>query len=36
MNNILKAIEKSSSTRDYAAEKLTGAELESLLKAGLR
>ena len=36
MNNILSAMEKRSSTRGYTAEKLTEAELESLLKAGLQ
>ena len=36
MNNILDAIEKRSSTRGYTAEKLTDAELERLLKAGLQ
>ena len=36
MNGILGAIEKRSSTRSYTAEKLTDAELESLLKAGLQ
>ena len=36
MNNILDAIEKRSSTRGYTAEKLTDAELEKLLKAGLQ
>ena len=36
MNDILNAIEKRSSTRGYTAEKLTDAELEKLLKAGLQ
>ena len=36
MNDILNAIEKRSSTRGYTAEKLTDAELEQLLKAGLQ
>ena len=36
MNGILDAIEKRSSTRGYTAEKLTDAELERLLKAGLQ
>ena len=36
MNDILSAIKKRSSTRGYTAEKLTNAELESLLKAGLQ
>ena len=36
MNNILDTIEKRSSTRGYTAEKLTDAELERLLKAGLQ
>ena len=36
MNGILDAIEKRSSTRGYTAEKLTDAELEKLLKAGLQ
>ena len=36
MNGILDAIEKRSSTRGYTAEKLTDAELESLLRAGLQ
>ena len=36
MNNILDAIEKRSSTRGYTVEKLTDAELERLLKAGLQ
>ena len=34
--NILDAIEKRSSTRGYTDKKLTEAELESLLKAGLQ
>ena len=36
MNGILDAMEKRSSTRGYTAEKLTDAELEKLLKAGLQ
>ena len=36
MNGILDAIEKRSSTRGYTAEKLTDAELETLLKVGLQ
>ena len=36
MNSILGAIEKRSSTRGYTPEKLTDAELERLLKAGLQ
>ena len=36
MNDILNAIEKRSSTRGYTAEKLTDAEQEILLKAGLQ
>ena len=36
MNEILNAIEKRSSTRGYTAEKLTDAELEKLLRAGLQ
>ena len=36
MNSILGAIEKRSSTRGYTAEKLTDAELERLLRAGLQ
>lgn len=36
MNNILDAIKKRSSTRGYTAEKLTDAELEKLLGAGLQ
>ena len=36
MNSILDAIEKRSSTRGYTEEKLTDAELEKLLKAGLQ
>ena len=36
MNGILDAIEKRSSTRGYTAEKLTDAELERLLRAGLQ
>ena len=36
MNGILDAIEKRSSTRGYTEEKLTDAELERLLKAGLQ
>ena len=36
MNDILNAIEKRSSTRGYTAEKLTDAELEKLLRAGLQ
>ena len=36
MSNILDAIKKRSSTRGYTAEKLTEAELESLLQAGLQ
>ena len=36
MNSILDAIEKRSSTRGYTAEKLTDAELERLLRAGLQ
>ena len=36
MNDILGSIEKRSSTRGYTAEKLTDAELESLLRAGLQ
>ena len=36
MNGILEAIEKRSSTRGYTTEKLTDAELERLLKAGLQ
>ena len=36
MNDIVNAIERRSSTRGYTAEKLTDAELESLLKAGLQ
>ena len=36
MNGILDTIEKRSSTRGYTAEKLTDAELERLLRAGLQ
>ena len=36
MNEILSAIEKRSSTRGYTEEKLTDAQLETLLKAGLQ
>ena len=36
MNDVLKAMEKRSSTRGYTAEKLTDAEVETLLKAGLQ
>ena len=36
MNDILSAIEKRSSTRGYTAEKLTDAQLETRLKAGLQ
>ena len=36
MNDILGSIEKRSSTRGYTAEKLTDAELERLLRAGLQ
>ena len=36
MNDILDAMEKRSSTRGYTAEKLTHAELERLLRAGLQ
>ncbi len=36
MNDILRAIEKRSSTRGYTAEKLTDAELERLLRAGMQ
>lgn len=36
MNDTLNTIEKRSSTRSYTTEKLTEAELESLLKAGLQ
>ena len=36
MNDVLSAIEKRSSTRGYTAEKLTDAQLEKLLKAGLQ
>ena len=36
MNSILGAIEKRSSTRGYKPEKLTDAELERLLRAGLQ
>ena len=36
MSDILDAIEKRSSTRGYTAEKLTDAELEKLLRAGLQ
>lgn len=36
MKDVLEAIEKRSSTRGYTAEKLTDAELETLLKAGLQ
>ena len=36
MNGILGSIEKRSSTRGYTAEKLTDAELERLLRAGLQ
>ena len=36
MNGILDAMEKRSSTRGYTAEKLTEAELEKLLRAGLQ
>lgn len=36
MNSILDAMEKRSSTRGYTTEKLTGEELEKLLKAGLQ
>ena len=36
MNNILDAIKKRSSTRGYRLEKLTDAELEKLLEAGLQ
>lgn len=35
MTSILEAIEKRSSTRGYTDEKLTAAEVEALLKAGL-
>ena len=36
MSNILEAIEKRSSTRGYQPEKLTDAELDALVKAGLQ
>ena len=36
MNGIFDTIEKRSSTRGYTAEKLTDAELEKLLRAGLQ
>ena len=36
MNDILNAIEKRSSTRGYTKERLTDAQLEKLLKAGLQ
>ena len=36
MNDISGSIEKRSSTRSYTAEKLTDAELERLLRAGLQ
>ena len=36
MNDILSAMEKRSSTRSYTAEKLTDAEVEKLLRAGLQ
>ena len=36
MSEVLKAIEKRSSTRSYTAEKLTKEEMECLLRAGLQ